>query len=611
MGERIDRLVLRHFRGATTTTEIRLDPRQPIVVLYGENGSGKSTLVDAIDLVCNQAYGSLADRSTVSPREHLSSAGYRPSDIAVELSCADAAWQAAYDGRAVKVTGPEPRPAVYILRRRKMLRLVDETPSGRYEALRHFIDVEGVEKSEMALQKAANAAKARHEEAVRRRREVEEELTELWTREGCPGAPGQTAVQWAKEKAGADTSALQEEIARLRTLNECFTAAGAAAAELDNAEAEQRLKEGERGKVEEEIERAPEPAPRAGIELIQLLRQAQSYLQAPEDSGSCPVCRQPAAAADLRQQIADRLAASSRQIEWIERREAAVRAVDSSAARVGECRARLIAAARRLAREAHRPGIPLIDRLVIPWERCAALLTDEEDPEAGRAAAESLLDRLAPIREELGARCDELQADLSRHNALELAYQRGRKSSQEARRAHDVHQRLSRGLGIVREERLAFTGRVLEGVSSECNRLYTRIHPGEPLGDLHLYLDERRRGSLLQGARFGEQPDVPPQAYFSESHLDTLGLCVFLAVTRLFSQGNAILVLDDCFTSVDTAHLERIAGLLVEESAGFDQILITTHFPQWRDRIAAMDPRHTQVIELAPWTPEHGITVSR
>src|SRR5690606_40582059 len=63
---------------------------------------------------------------------------------------------------------------------------------------------------------------------------------------------------------------------------------------------------------------------------------------------------------------------------------------------------------------------------------------------------------------------------------------------------------------------------------------------------------------------FGGKKDAPPQAYFSDSHLDTLGLCVFLALAERDAPEEKLLVLDDVLGSVDEPHVERIIGMVYD-----------------------------------------------
>ena len=48
---RIEKLTLHRFRGATGTTEVTFDPGKPVVFIFGENGSERSLH----ELCCGQA----------------------------------------------------------------------------------------------------------------------------------------------------------------------------------------------------------------------------------------------------------------------------------------------------------------------------------------------------------------------------------------------------------------------------------------------------------------------------------------------------------------------------------------------------------------------------
>jgi hypothetical protein len=168
-------------------------------------------------------------------------------------------------------------------------------------------------------------------------------------------------------------------------------------------------------------------------------------------------------------------------------------------------------------------------------------------------------------------------------------------------------------LAIVARERKAHVEKVLRVIASTVDDLYNRIHPKENLGQLKMKLNPQLRASLDMSGAFGGQTDVPPAAYYSDSHLDTLGLCVYLALAR--HKGiDALIVLDDVLTSVDDAHQERIVQLLHEEAAHFGQVILTTHLRSWRDRYrhGRLGAQHVQLLELkAGWTPAQGMQLSK
>lgn len=146
MASPINKIELKHFRGATKPAFIEFDRSKKTVVIFGENGRGKSTLVDAVDMVANQSAGSLADKSSTRLKDHLPSIGKAPKDLCVELHASPDKWRATLNGARISVSPSSSLPKVHILRRSQLLTLIEAIPSERYEALRKLIDVGGVEK---------------------------------------------------------------------------------------------------------------------------------------------------------------------------------------------------------------------------------------------------------------------------------------------------------------------------------------------------------------------------------------------------------------------------------------------------------------------------------
>jgi hypothetical protein len=139
-------------------------------------------------------------------------------------------------------------------------------------------------------------------------------------------------------------------------------------------------------------------------------------------------------------------------------------------------------------------------------------------------------------------------------------------------------------LQVVRGMRKAHVETVLGEVAGEVNRLYGQIHPGEMevLGSASFHLDPRTRASLHHRVRFGSEENVAPQACYSESHLLTLALCLWLALAKRERPRETVLVLDDVVSGIDAAHMKRLAALLAEEGREFAQVIVTTRSQRLR-----------------------------
>ncbi len=596
MNKRIEKITLTRFRGATATTEVTFDPRKPITFIFGENGSGKSSIVDAIDFVCNQAPGSLADRSSTRPKDHLPALGYKAKDIKVELVCGGRAWSAKYSGARITSSDEATLPVAHVLRRSRLLTLIDATPAERYKQLQKFIEVEGVEASEQSLRDAVRDQARTLDEKTRAKVEAEVELERFWMDEGMPGAPEQSALDWAAAQSAADQDETRARLERLQNLIDRLDAAAQVRDSLGRSEADALRKNAQVAEAKRAADAAGGVGATEAMRLIELLRDARGHLDAAPNQAACPVCEQPVVAEDLRRRIDERLTAMTALGELRDELEAANRAHQTAVAIVERDRGRMLESARSLAEAVGSADESLP----------AALPVDE-------AGLRKLIEDVLVTRDALIARRDGAQKAINQFNSINQFYRRIIESEEELREAEALRQGLERALEIVQRERIAFIQRALAEVRDETNRLYALIHPDEPLGLDRLFLDENKKGSLLQICSFEGVSDVAPQAYFSESHLDTLGFCLWLAIAKLSSGGDAVVALDDVFTSVDSAHFTRILDLLMDECENFNQVIITTHSRQWRDRYAAQRIPHdkTAFVELQSWTRGGGIRAAR
>lgn len=159
------------------------------------------------------------------------------------------------------------------------------------------------------------------------------------------------------------------------------------------------------------------------------------------------------------------------------------------------------------------------------------------------------------------------------------------------------------------EERQKFTDSIITEIAQEVGKLYEKVHPGEGLDTIALKLDPKKRASIELRADFSGH-DAPPQAYFSQSHLDTLGLCVFLALAARDRADETVLILDDVLGSVDEPHVERVIGMIYEVSEGFRHTIVTTHYRPWREKFrwGFLKPDQVcQFAELTRWTMADGM----
>ena len=591
---RIEKIALTYFRGATTMTEICFDPRKPLTFIFGENGTGKSSIVDAIDFVCNRSAGSLEDRRlSTRAKEFLPAIGTTAKDLRIEITINGSRIAGVYAGAKIQIAHEVELPVAHILRRSRLLNLIEAPASERYKQLQSFIDVEGVERSEQALRDALNEAKRTFDEKTKALTAAAAELKELWEAEG---APGDSAMVWAKTKTSVPPERAAAAAKQLQTVVQRLDEAIRSRTTHQQDLADAMRKESSLLAMRNEAASAQGLNARESLELLDLLSEAKSYLVATPDLPSCPLCEQPVVAAELRRKIDERLSGMIALDMLRDRLDAATREHQRAADIAEKSNDTLTQSTAALAASCQQVDLSALAVFA----------------EIGTAEPMKMFEILAAAREDLMNERDAWQKDVNQFNSIRVLYQRVSDCWHEVGEIDRLRQRLERTLEIVQAKRIAFTQAVLDQVRDECNRLYALIHPDEPVALGRLYLDQKRKASLEQRCRFEDQDNVIPQAYFSESHLDTLGFCLWLSVVKLAGGSDAVVILDDIFTSVDDTHLNRLLDLLTAESASFNQIIVTTHHRLWLDRYAEQEllPSVGHFIELRPWSRKHGIQVT-
>jgi len=106
--------------------------------------------------------------------------------------------------------------------------------------------------------------------------------------------------------------------------------------------------------------------------------------------------------------------------------------------------------------------------------------------------------------------------------------------------------------------------------------------------------------------KFHGSPTHPPMKYLSESHLNSLGICLFLASAKLFNKEVRFLVLDDVVTSFDLGHRRQLLRLLKTEFADW-QIVLLTHEQLWFDMIKRELGQSGWIMKEVGWDAENGV----
>lgn len=610
MAKRIEKLTLCHFRGATCAVDIDFDGSKSITLIFGENGTGKSTIVDAIDFVCNESKGSLRDKSSTSAKEHLPALGRTTKDIKAEVVCDGKTWKGTFTSKGLLTVGDAERPRARILRRSQILRVIEAEPKVRYEELKTFIAVPGIEKSENALRDASKKAKQDFDLASRDKVQAEEQLQQYWQAEG---SPGKNSLSWAASKSAENISELKNGLTVVTEILDIIKSCKTRLSSLQNFEDVYTKNIAAREKAETNLKEAEKSEGEGGSTLLSILQDTHTFLDRNNPS-LCPVCEKNIEdVGNLKKRISDRLTMMSSLSKLKKEYDDALKAEERSSSAVFQTRQNLFFEVRGLATKIKASLLPEATALIQDWSKYPEIFSETADDNPVQRA-KTLLSELVDHEAPLATKKDELNKAIYQFNAIKSHHTTLTEKTKTIEDLDMLSSRLKRALEIVERKRKDYVENILVEISGAVDELYQRVHPGENIGKIRFYLDPSFMGSLKFDGDFHSKSDVPPQAYYSESHLDTLGICVFLALAKYFKDEQPVVVLDDVLTSADSVHMDRLIQLLHDQADNFHQLIITTHYRPWFDRYRyphSSTASKVQLIQLLHWSIPRGIQHSR
>lgn len=597
MSGALTKLTIAHLRGAVESFELPFERGKKLTIIYGENGTGKSTICDALEFLSKGRVGSLDNRGLGKTTKYWNTISKTPSDISVTLDAVDGICRGTMGRSDAVVHPPDARPRVEVLRRSQILDLLEATPANRYAAISRFIDVSGIETSEQNLRYLIRDLNRGLDIAAARISENLDAIDQFWK---AAGNPGTDALVWARAEVGRIVEVSDSELDVLRKLQSAYERLIRYPNDFAALDDSLQSAQNDVDVAHYQLSSSLSAATANTTELLTLLQAARTYLYAKPYDDICPLCEQPDKTQNLIKQVEMRLDALDIVCKAKTSSDHANALMDQVKQRQKlfiEQMLKDVAAFMEVSAQFDwSPDIPLPSTQppTTPTDLASWLAATADLPERWNSAESIRQDRyqfLTTLRSALKTYTENLESQQDLNTLLP---------------------KLQRALEIVENERKTFTDSILSKIAGEVGRLYEIVHPGEGLNKISLELDAAKRASLEIAASFAGKSG-PPQAYFSQSHLDTLGLCVFIALANLDDPKNTIMVLDDVLTSVDEPHIERLIGMLYNEALKFRHCIITTHYGPWKykHRWGWLKNGQCHFVELTRWTSTNGMGLIR
>lgn len=143
--------------------------------------------------------------------------------------------------------------------------------------------------------------------------------------------------------------------------------------------------------------------------------------------------------------------------------------------------------------------------------------------------------------------------------------------------------------------------------STKINEYYMYMHPEENISNIQTKFIEENdelKGLTIE-YEFHNKCVAPPQKYLSESHLNSLGIALFLTSVEVFNKENNFFILDDIVSSFDTNHRMRLSNLLLDKFKDY-QIIVLTHEKDWFYLMNHSVKGKGWYINVIKWSKEQG-----
>jgi recombinational DNA repair ATPase RecF len=581
MLDKIKQIKLKKFRGATDETTIELDARKRMFVIFGENGTGKTTILDAIDFACNKNNEvSLKNKSVgLQKYKYLHSISSNSSSLEVEVETTNNAKCTAKFGNRGDIDVKSGLPTAKILRRDSILKIITGQPKERFDEIRDMVSYPKIKQIEDALREAQKVINKTYDEAIKAYQQEETNLNNSWQE---VGDKTKEFLQWAKERAGVDKGRLSTENENWQKIwkkaevyKTCSEKLSQCEKDLTKADEDLKQKNTDlQQKLKGESEKEG---------LVTLLEKAKTYIERQSAIAACPVCSNKIDKNTIVTEILSRI----EQMKDLKKLQDEINVLSQR---------------KTLLENQNKAEKQSFDKLA---DEIKALFPTAQDE--GLSDSSVILGKV----DEWTIVALEKQKEFNQLDLIQRSYKTYLEKKEEAEKSAkkvELTKKLLSELEALRKQKV---DDVLKNISSIVERMYSMVHPNEGIGLVKFYLDPKKSESLEFDGNF-QGDSVPPQAYYSESHLDTLGICVFLALSQ-YGRDDCLLLLDDVLTSVDQPHMNRLIEMLEAESKNFAQVIITTHYRPWRDRYRSPVQQSSEIelIELLPWTADSGVRHTR
>jgi len=645
MSERVRQITFEHFRGLPNySCKLR---GKSIVVLSG-NGKGKSCIVDGIEFLFSgriarfhgEGTGAIDAKEAIQHVQRKGEAAvelyFTPTNDKVRRALSSLDLETPSNTSIENYVTNHPPVESFILRRAQILDFISDQDASRYRKYIQLLGLTDIDTMQRAFVEASQTA---NEQVVSSRRTLTSELALFRGQSGSAETLDSVLIQCSNKARDAGLSGLTswddldsvlsalearrspEVTAEIDALNKAIVSferqmpSGIADTVMGVIETQNTLNT---------LMATSEEAAAGGI-----IKAGISFFHEHKEVSVCPLCEKSLDEdyGNVMERLKNRDQALTQLREY---EEVLSKNLDELAKKFQQ-------ASDRFEHDLENKGLLSVEAVRLLEEASKSLIENKEAIKEIRRNPASLEIRIPENFDDIVALRERLRSDLatrrtalipSNSTALENAIallkkakdslpriRNGEAAVRKAERTNEAAEQARQAFSTAREKAIQ---QIFDQIANKVLAYYKKLHNTDGASEqsectaLSLTSTPRAAaGGLRLAIEFlGVVTSSDARAFLSEGHLDSLGLCIYLATVRIFNRPGSLLVLDDVLTSIDKEHRHRVAELLFEEFADY-QIVLTTHDEYWFDNLQAMaiargDQGNWNFNRISRWTVDGG-----
>ncbi|MCU4188640.1 AAA family ATPase [Flavobacterium sp. HXWNR29] len=648
---KIQKLEIKHLRGIT---DLKIEPKGKSFVVYGPNGSGKSAVIDALDFLLTGKIARLNGEGTegVSLKEHgphIDSV----SDIDKVIVSAEIIIPGIPE--AILMTRKMKKPSEliydskfeiqlkpiiellnrgqYVFTRREILKLITAKSSTRSQEIQKVLKLSELEEIRTNLVRVYNENKREYKAAEDNVKKSENEINAITGHEKYSDSEVLKFINEQREKLGGN----ELEKLSIDTIQVGITSVSYNPLSVNHENLSERLNKLRYSEIQKSKPQLIETEKiiKTAIEEIKLdslanwnskrLNLTKEGLSLIPETGECPLCDTEWPVGDLEKILQDRIETVIKRQKDINENSIIIKEIVESfktkVSQLFELLKQVNTTESFLENEKIQTGIVHFNDLKTSLEKLSKALenpikdfSNEDFKTDDVSNLFVLIDNKTIIKDfedSIKLLFPEATPEQSAWDNLIKLIERLKILADNKNNLLTAHAILEKSTLLVQayvEARNEVLESLYDKIKDRFVELYKEMHGDDEI-DFNATFVPQDAGLDLSVDFYGRGYH-PPHAMHSEGHQDSMGICLFLALSEHLNTGLIeLVILDDVVMSVDTGHRRAFCNVLTKYFPNI-QFIITTHDTTWANQLksAGVVPGK-QMLKFSNWTVEKGPSI--